>query len=132
MLAALAALLTGFLAGFLVGVPKIVSSGQVHLTTRLFSPSTNLAEISDWLTKLLLGAGLFSLSHLGEPVGKLIDNVVGGLHGTTSDPATIQAAKVIAGTVMIAYTVLGVLVGYIVTSTWYQKKINNIDSDGAY
>jgi hypothetical protein len=47
MLTAMAALLTGFLAGFLVGVPKIVSSGQVHLTTRLFSPSTNLAEISD-------------------------------------------------------------------------------------
>lgn len=128
MLTALAALLTGFLAGFLVGVPKIVSSGQVHLSTRMFSPSTNLAEISDWLTKLLLGAGLVSLSHLGGPVGRLIDNVAGGLHGTTSDLAAIQAAKVIAGAVMIAFTVLGVLVGYIVTSTWYQKKINEIAS----
>src|SRR5262249_53127009 len=58
MLTALAAQLVGLLAGFLVGVPKIVSSGQVHLSTRMFSPSTNFAEISDWLTKLLLGAGL--------------------------------------------------------------------------
>jgi hypothetical protein len=94
MLTALAALLTGFLAGFLLGVPKIGSSGQVHLKTRMFSPSTNLAEISDWLTKLLLGAGLVSLTHLGGPIGRLIDNVAGGLHGTTSDLATIQAAKV--------------------------------------
>ncbi len=128
MLTALAALLTGFLAGFLVGVPRIVSSGQVHLSADMFSPSSNLAEISDWLTKLLLGAGLVSLSHLGGPVGRLIDNVAGGLHGTPSDPATIQAAKVIAGTVMIAFTVLRVLVGYIVTSTWYEKKINEIAS----
>ena len=130
MLTALAALLTGFLAGFLVGVPKVVSSGrrqqvrQVTSQLDMFSPSTNLAEISDWLTKLLLGAGLVSLSHLGGPVGRLIDNVAGGLHGTTSDPATIQAAKVFAGAVMIAFTALGVLVGYVITSTWYQSKIN--------
>lgn len=128
MLTALAALLTGFLAGFLVGVPKIVSSGQVHLSDRAFSPSTNLSEISDWLTKLLLGAGLVSLSHLGGPIGKLINEVAGGLHGPASDAAAIQAAKVTAGTIMVAFTVLGVLGGYIVTSTWYQKKISDLIS----
>jgi hypothetical protein len=128
MLTALAALLTGFLAGFLVGVPKIVSSGQVHLSTRAFSPSTNLSEISDWLTKLLLGAGLVSLSRLGGPIGKLINEVAGGLHGPASDAAVIQAAKVTAGTIMVAFTVLGLLGGYIVTSTWYQKKISDLIS----
>src|SRR6266702_6733481 len=96
MLTALAALLTGFLAGFLVGVPKVVSSGQVHVSDNVFSPSTNLAEISDWLTKLLLGAGLVSLSRLGAPVSKLISDVAGGLHGPVSDPSVIQSAKVIA------------------------------------
>lgn len=126
MLTAMAALLTGFLAGFLVGVPKVVSSGQVHLSDNVFSPSTNLAEISDWLTKLLLGAGLVSLSHLGGPVSKLINDVAGGLHGPTSDPSVIQSAKVTAGSVMIGFTVLGLLGGYIVTSTWYQKKISEL------
>lgn len=132
MLTALAALLTGFLAGFLVGVPKVVSSGQVHLSGGVFSPSTNLAEISDWLTKLLLGAGLVSLSHLGGPIGKLINDVAGGLHGPTSDPSAIQAAKVIAGSVMIGFTVLGILGGYIVTSTWYQKKISELGWQGPH
>ena len=94
----------------------------------MFSPSTNLAEISDWLTKLLLGAGLVSLSHLGGPIGKLINDVAGGLHGSTSDAATIQAANVAAGTIMVAFTVLGLLGGYIVTSTWYQKKITDLVS----
>jgi len=75
---------------------------------------------------VLLGAGLVSLSHLGGPVGKLINDVAGGLHGATSDPSVIQAAKVIAGSVMIGFTVLGILGGYIITSTWYQKKINEL------
>jgi len=132
MLTAMAALLTGFLAGFLVGVPKVVSSGQVHVSGSVFSPSTNLAEISDWLTKLLLGAGLVSLSHLGGPIGKLINDVAGGLHGPTSDPSAIQAAKVIAGSVMIGFTVLGILGGYIVTSTWYQKKLSELGWQGPH
>jgi hypothetical protein len=128
MLTALAALLVGFFAGFLIGVPRVVSSGQARLSSRRFSPSTNLAEISDWLTKLLLGAGLVSLSHLGGPIGRLIDDVASGLHGLTSNPAIIQAAKVTAGAIMIAFAVLGLLVGYIVTSTWYELRIEKLFS----
>jgi len=128
MLTALAALLVGFFTGFLIGVPRSVSSGQVRLSKSGFSPSSNLAEISDWLTKLLLGAGLVSLSHLGGPIGRLIDDVAGGLHGVTSDAAIIQAAKVTSGAIMIAFAVLGLLVGYIVTSTWYERRLEKIFS----
>jgi hypothetical protein len=125
MLTALTAVLVGFFTGFLIGVPRSVSSGQARLSNnnRKFSPSTNLAEISDWLTKLLLGAGLVSLSRLGGPIGRLIDNVAGGLHGVTINPAIIQAAKVTAGAIMIAFAVLGLLAGYIVTSTWYERRL---------
>jgi len=126
MLTALAAVLLGFFAGFLIGVPRVVSSGQARLSAGRFSPSTNLAEISDWLTKLLLGAGLVSLSHLGGPIGRLIDNVAGGLHGVTSDAAIIQAAKVTAGAIMFAFAILGLLIGYIVTSTWYERRLEKM------
>jgi hypothetical protein len=129
MLTAMAAILVGFFAGFLIGVPRSVSSGQARLSKGGFSPSSNLAEISDWLTKLLLGAGLVSLSHLGGPIGRLIDDVAGGLHGVTSDEAIIQAAKVTAGAIMIAFAVLGLLVGYIVTSTWYERRLEKIFSE---
>ncbi len=132
MLTATAAILVGFFAGFLIGIPRSVSSGQARLSKSGFSPSSNLAEISDWLTKLLLGAGLVSLSHLGGPIGRLIDDVAGGLHGVTSDEAIIQAAKVTAGAIMIAFAVLGLLVGYIVTSTWYERRLEKIfPEDGA-
>lgn len=132
MLTALAALMVGFLAGFLIGVPRSISSGQVRLSAddQKFSPSTNLAEISDWLTKLLLGAGLVSLSRLGGPLGRLIDDVAAGLYGPKATPDIIQSAKVTAGTVMIAFAVLGLLVSYIVTSTWYEKKLDDLLSAG--
>jgi hypothetical protein len=133
MLTALAALMAGFLAGFLIGVPRSVSSGQVRLSgnDQKFSPSTNLAEISDWLTKLLLGAGLVSLSRLGGPLGMLIDDVAAGLYGPKATPAIIQSAKVTAGAIMIAFAVLGLLVSYIVTSTWYEMKMEKLGSQDA-
>lgn len=84
-----------------------------------FVPSSNLAEISDWLTKLLLGAGLVSLTRLGEPLKELIDNVARGLGGTTASGGVTESAVVIAGAILITYVVLGFLGGYLTTSFWY-------------
>ena len=95
-IAAMAAMLTGILAGFILGVPKLVSSGQLRVADGTPSPNTNLGEISDWITKLLLGAGLVSLSHLGGPVGRLIDNVASGLYDATSNPAGAAGAPGVA------------------------------------
>lgn len=125
MLTAFAAFLTGILTGFLFGIPRVVSSGQVrHGQSSAYAPSSNLAEVSDWLTKLLLGAGLVQLTHLSAPISGLIDNVAAGLHiaGTSSD-----AAKVTAGAILFGYTVTGLLTGYVVTTMWYQRKLAQLD-----
>jgi hypothetical protein len=118
LLTACAAFLIGTLAGLVLAIPRIVSSGAYRYQASIrgnnqplnqqrdgpgpaddgpepaeatdqrgqeergaprFLPSTNLAEISDWLTKLLLGAGLVSLTKLGKPLSELIDNVARGL-----------------------------------------------------
>jgi len=118
ILTSLAAYLSGCFTGFLFGIPRVVSSGQLRHEkgTSVYAPSSNLAEVSDWLTKLLLGAGLVQLTRLGAPIGRLIDNVASGMH-----PA--EAAKVTAGAILIGYAVIGLLEGYIVTIVWYQRKI---------
>jgi hypothetical protein len=87
---------------------------------RSFEPSTNLAEISDWLTKLLLGAGLVSLTRLGPPLGRLINTVARGLgpHGMATG-----AAVDIAAAILIGYAVLGFLAGYLATTLWYGKRL---------
>jgi len=130
-IAAMAAMLTGILAGFILGVPKLVSSGQLSVADGAPSPNTNLGEISDWITKLLLGAGLVSLSHLGGPVGRLIDSVASGLYDPTSNPAGAPGAKVLAGAILISFTVLGVLEGYVITSTWYPRKLQKLAESAA-
>jgi len=87
-----------------------------------YTPSSNLAEVSDWLTKLLLGAGLVQLTRLGAPVAHLIDNIAAGLHSTA---ASASGAKVAAGAILFGYTITGILVGYVMTTLWYQRKITN-------
>jgi len=158
LITASAALLTGSLAGLVVGIPRDVSSGALRATTsrsrpqppidgrapgqagdsdtsmqeagdgpmgrdaavRSFEPSTNLAEISDWLTKLLLGAGLVSLTRLGHPLGRLINTVARGLgpRGVATSAAVDMAAAVLIG-----YAVLGFLAGYLATTLWYGKRL---------
>ncbi len=121
LLTAFAAFLIGGLGGFLFGIPKMVSSGQARQTVGpQYAPSSNLAEVSDWLTKLLLGAGLVQLTHLGAPVGSLIDHIARGL---SMHPESVAAAQVMAGTILFSYTAVGLLDGYVITTTWYQSWI---------
>jgi hypothetical protein len=135
MLTAVAALLSGCLIGFLFGVPRVVSSGQARLDPNApssdYTPSSNLSEVSDWLTKLLLGAGLVQLTRLGVPIGNLINHIAGALYVT---PAYEEAAKVAAGTILFGYVAIGLLDGYVVTTVWYQRELTrpkNGPADGA-
>jgi hypothetical protein len=121
MLTAIAALLIGCLIGFLFGIPRVVSSGQVRLgQSSEYAPSSNLSEVSDWLTKLLLGAGLVQLTHLGAPLAGLIDHVATALYVGS---AYAGAAKVTAGTIIFGYVAIGLLDGYVVTTMWYQRRL---------
>jgi len=128
MATALAAFLSGCLIGFLFGIPRIVSSGQSRLdpASDEYAPSSNLAEVSDWLTKLLLGAGLVQLTHLGAPIGHLINTVAAGLTATTAPTVPSSAAKVLAGGILIGYVAIGLLDSYVVTTLWYQNKLGKI------
>jgi hypothetical protein len=160
LLTAFAAFLIGTLAGLVLAIPRVVSSGVYRYQASVrevnqpsgreqndpgppgsepdpagipgergqgergaprFLPSTNLAEISDWLTKLLLGAGLVSLTRLGQPLGELIDNVARGLGGETASGGVTESAVVIAGAILITYVALGFLGGYLTTAFWYAK-----------
>src|SRR5215471_9611310 len=128
MSTAIAAFLSGCLIGFLFGIPRVVSSGQLRHDKKpqAYVPSTNLAEVSDWLTKLLLGAGLVQLTHLGEPISHLIDSIAAGLTPATAPSIPSSAAKVIAGSILFGYAAIGLLNAYVVTTVWYQQKLSNL------
>jgi hypothetical protein len=127
MLTTLASFVVGCLIGFLFGIPKIVSSGEARQNraagSPAWAPSSNLAEVSDWLTKLLLGAGLVSLTKLGPPLSALINAVAAGLGGTSTNDGLAGSATVLAGAILFGYTAIGFLDGYVMTTVWYQRKL---------
>jgi len=77
----LAIFLLGALIGIVFGVPKTVSSPGLNLAPlgnsaplvnkELNSSTTNLTEISDWLTKVVIGAGLVQLKELPKFILKV-------------------------------------------------------------
>jgi hypothetical protein len=152
VLTAFAAFLVGTLAGLVLAIPRAVSSGAFryyassrNTSPRLnqkrddqsqsgaepgpkgsstkFEPSSNLAEISDWMTKLLLGAGLVSLTRLGGPLARLFDYVARGLGGATPSGKVAESAVVMAAGILITYVGVGFLSAYLTTTLWYGKRL---------
>ena len=65
----LACLLVGMFIGFLFGIPKIVQDNSPSVE-KIGEPAyrqqvnSNLTEISDWLTKIIVGLGLVNLTKI--------------------------------------------------------------------
>jgi hypothetical protein len=89
---ALAAGLVGCFLGFLFAIPrfditdrdlqdvgKYGRAGWLH--------NTNLSQISDWLTKILVGVGLTQFRSIGDAIGNLLIQLSPGLGGLDSSAA---------------------------------------------
>lgn len=69
-----AAFVVGALLGFIFSVPRVLARGATGGDAptgdgrRLLETNSNLERISDWLTTLLVGAGLTQISRLGEGI----------------------------------------------------------------
>jgi hypothetical protein len=103
-----AALFAGLLFGFLFGLPKSLEPQTHPDPKRLLATNTNLDQISDWLTKILVGIGLVQLGKLAHGVSKLGDALGPGLGGGLG-------AKPFAVALLLYSVVDGFLVGYIWT-----------------
>jgi len=72
ILMSLTAAITGGFLGFLFGIPRSLQKNEVATAvtadkprkSRPFSNNTNLEEISDWLTKIIVGVGLIELKRI--------------------------------------------------------------------
>ena len=87
--------LLGFL-GFMLGIPGVSDANQ--------SP-TNLELIADWLTKLLIGAGLIELKGIFTGVTKFSVTVGAVLGGDMGPPVALL--------IIIAFSALGLITGYL-------------------
>jgi|GEM_PF-1850301 hypothetical protein len=116
----------GAAVGFLFGIPKILQSGKknddpgngddYHLQV-----NTNLTDISDWLTKIIVGLGLVKLAKLGPYISSVAQSLAGGLE--TKDPPALAFAY----GVIICYSVSGFLFGYLITRLFLSKAFSEAD-----
>jgi hypothetical protein len=116
-LASVGAVAAGGLTGFLFGIPRaIVGSGNndlagVSSAGSNYRANTNLEQISDWLTKILVGVGLVQFAAIAAALRGLVDFVAAGLNPTkVSDADTVVAASL-----LLFYAVIGFLAGYVAT-----------------
>ncbi|MFD5467823.1 hypothetical protein ACFWIQ_34175 [Kitasatospora sp. NPDC127059] len=104
--------------GFLFGVPRVKSgSGEPQGS---YAPNTNLEQVSDWLTKVLLGVGLTQLGSLGErlhQLGTALAPVLGGA----------DAAAPFAAALVLYFLVLGFLAGWLVTRLALPRVLTETD-----
>ncbi|MBW8811883.1 MAG: hypothetical protein JF588_00535 [Caulobacterales bacterium] len=98
----------GSVLGFLFGVPRLRSqTGHQTLTGEQsqFTPNTNLEQISDWLTKIIVGATLVQLDAV---LRRLQDTAV-----FIGESVGSRGAAPVGGAVMIYFFTAGFMWGYL-------------------
>jgi len=142
---AVACLMGGYMLGFLFGIPRVLQSdvavgsdpakaadaraaaggsGASTANARRGDyrqqVNTNLEQISDWLTKIIVGIGLIQLRNLPEYLNRSSQFVASGLNS----PAQNQS---FALALIICFSVLGFLGGYLLTRMFFAGAFSRAD-----
>lgn len=137
-----ACLLVGVLLGFLFGIPRSLQSQEGETTRRQqqqnplasatgaaaknespsmqYRANTNLEQISDWLTKILVGVGLTQLNNL-PALFKSAGGFFGGPLGGGS------SGSVFAVCVILYFTIVGFLAAYLWTRLFLGSELAKAD-----
>jgi hypothetical protein len=124
-----ASLLVGGTLGFLFGIPRTLQQGEAepdddagaagkkHLDYRV---NTNLEQISDWLTKMLVGVGLTQINAIPGKLDGLATAIGEGMGSAASD-------KTFALATLVHFLVLGFLFGYLWTRLFLASAFRQAD-----
>ncbi len=115
LLISITSLLAGGLLGFLFGIPKVnrqYAPGDDYAKSRKYFPNTNLEEVSDWLTKIIIGVGLTQLIRIPEYLRNLATGI---LKHVKSPQMNDNAAHPILVAVILYFLIAGFIVGYFYT-----------------
>lgn len=132
----------GMAIGFLFGIPKVLQEGAstvepapapgdepssergVLLKTSRYRQkvNTNLEEISDWLTKIIVGFGLIQLKELPAQLDRLAERISLSFEGTDDYEAVGLA-------MILFFVVSGFLYGYLMTRLYLQGALARAEND---
>jgi hypothetical protein len=129
LLFSLASLLSGAFLGFLFGIPRSLqktqsipsAESQTFNTNSSFADNTNLEQISDWLTKIIVGVSLTQMDKLGPNLHSIAQTYASGLYGLGN------TALPFAYAVIIFYSIAGFLYSYLWTRINLKTALNEMD-----
>jgi hypothetical protein len=120
-----ASLLMGGLFGFLFGIPRTNlrplnkqpsttteienDSKEAGLNRVAYQPNTNLEDISDWLTKIIVGVGLTQLANIPSMLQEITSNIAINGFGNLYGSQTFALAE------LIYFVTCGFLLGFLWT-----------------
>lgn len=112
LIVAAALFVSGCILGFLFGIPKVVKD-SVNSSVTSFSDNANLEEISDWLTKIIVGLTLVQFNQIKKMLNEAADHINVAFRSEGFDFFVLGYA------VIIFYIAAGFLVSYFWTRTNY-------------
>ena len=111
----IAFLMLGLLLGLLFGIPK---SNNVDKSKSSILGNTNLEEVSDWLTKIIIGFGIAEISEIDESVLNL---------ATTLNGIMPELPKLAILLVIIYFPIYGFISGWLLTRIYLTTIFAGVD-----
>lgn len=133
----LACLASGGIIGFLFGIPRVLQGDATHAPAEQLGGkdetslshqaayrqqvNTNLEQISDWLTKIIVGIGLVELRRLPELLNRSSTFIANGL-GLSPN------SQVLAAAIIVYFGLIGFLSTYMITRIYLAGAFQRADT----
>ncbi len=143
-----ASLFVGFLLGFIFCIPRTakpteaVAAATTHgtaaagtstdgpdrestaIAASIVETNTNLVDISDWLTKILVGVGLVELNKIPQSLRALCTFLAPGLRPEPTSAANgLADSEAFALGIVLFFFGVGFLIGYLWTRLYFQRAL---------
>jgi hypothetical protein len=141
LLLASAAGAVGVVIGFLFGIPRSLQRDDAAQNAddpfQSVKANTNLEQISDWLTKIIVGVGLtqagkivLMVENLATRIGPLFAGQTAATNATGSALVTNTAGSAFVLVVMVLFSIQGFLWGYLWARISLQETFNDMAQKG--
>lgn len=115
----------GSMSGFLFGIPKIInpegtgSAVESERRKKYISQNDNLVQISDWLTKIIVGVGLTQLYNIPDYLRILGEYFSSIFHNNFSGNVAIS--------IILYFLVIGFLFAYVWVRLYFTEMIQKVE-----
>jgi len=117
----------GGIGGFLFGIPKIQQQNSQDLKEAIIIQNDNLYQISDWITKIIVGVGLVQLKDIPRYLGRVGNSLGPVLNGGAVEKQYVASNKGSVICIVLYFLSVGFFAVYLWTRLDYvleMKKVN--------